>query len=252
MPLPGPLKNLFRAAFTQATTVPTIIKWLKRLIRLCILGGGVAALFIIRTELRISAPFTVLPLRHADVRAEVEGLIQQIYVEEGDTVKQGERIASLFDRDYLAEIRKTKAELEERRARLNLLQAGTRPEEIELARTVAAKAQERIKYAQIHLEMDKALVQDQLISKREYEDTKELVTVREKELQEAQDRLKLLLAGSRKEEIEAVAAEITRLDAHLCYLQDQLRLLPSTALSQESSLPTSSSKESGAACKRAT
>ena len=224
-----PLRKLLRGPASLFRVQTGMNVWVKRLIKLGVLLALAAALWLCRMELKIAGPFTILPMRHAEVRAEVEGLIEQIYAEEGDAVKKGERLASLFDRDYLAEMRQTKAELEEKEARLNLLKAGTRPEEIELARTVASKAEQRIKYALTHLEMDTALVQDQLISKREFEDTKELVTVREKELQEAQDRLKLLLAGSRKEEIEAVAAEISRLNAHQRYIEEQLRLLTVTS-----------------------
>jgi len=220
-----PLKKLLHAPWAFFRVRAGMSIWQKRVLRISVLAVLLVLSIVCRTELRISGEFTVLPMRNADVRAEVEGIIQEIYVDEGDTVKKGDRIASLFDRDYRAELRKLKGELEERQARLNLLKAGSRPEEIEMARTLVGKAEERIKYARIHLEMDKALVEDKLISQREFQDTKELVFVREKELQEAEDKLRLLLAGSRKEEIEAVAAEISRLGAQQRYLEDQLQLL---------------------------
>jgi len=220
-----PVKKLLRAPASLLRVKGGMNIWLKRLIKVALLVGLAAVLWFCRLELKISGAFTILPMRHADVRAEVEGIIQEIYADEGDAIKKGERIASLSDRDYLADLRKTNAELEEKQARLNLLKAGARPEEIELAKTTSAKAEERIKYALTHLEMDAALVKDQLISKREFEDTKELVSVREKEFHEAKDRLKLLEAGSRKEEIEAVAAEISRLNSAKRYLEDQLQLL---------------------------
>ena len=73
--------------------------------------------------------------------------------------------------------------------------------------------------------MDRVLVADHLISKREYEQSREQVAVRGKELREAQDKLRLLLAGSRQEDIDATAAEITRLQAQQRYLEEQLQLL---------------------------
>jgi len=176
-------------------------------------------------ELRIAGPFTILPVHNADVRAEVEGIIREIHVDEGDSIKKGDPIASLSDRDYRAESTKTKAELEEKQARLKLLKAGSRPEEIDLARTLLSKADERIKYARTTLEMDKTLFEESLLSKKEYEQSKELVAVRANEVQEAKDKLNLLLAGSRREEIEAIEAEVSRLQAHQRYLQEQLQLL---------------------------
>jgi multidrug resistance efflux pump len=44
-------------------------------------------------------------------------------------------------------------------------------------------------------------------------------------MQEANDKLKLLEAGSRLEDIEAAAAELNRLNGHLAYVQEQLTLL---------------------------
>ena len=89
------------------------------------------------------------------------------------------------DRDVRAELGKNAAEVEATEARLNLLKAGARSEELELARTGVAKAEERVRYARIHLEMDETLVSEELVSKRQLEETKELHSLREKELQES-------------------------------------------------------------------
>jgi len=188
-------------------------------------AGLMAALFLGRMELKVSGAFTVLPLHNADVRAEVEGIITQIYVEEGDHVNKGDVIARLSDRDFSADLRKTRAEIEAKQAQLKLLKAGARPEEIELAKTLVQKAEERIKYAQSRVGMDKTLFADQLISRREVEETQESLGLRQMEFQEARDRLTVLLAGSRLEEIEATEAEIRRLTAHEHYLQEQFNLL---------------------------
>jgi multidrug resistance efflux pump len=106
-----------------------------------------------------------------------------------------------------------------------MLKIGPRTEEIELARTLVGKGEERIKYARVVLEMNQTLFQEKLVSRKEFEEARELLSVRDKELQEANDRLKLLLAGSRPEEIEALEAELTRLAAQQQYLQEQLQLL---------------------------
>jgi putative peptide zinc metalloprotease protein len=199
---------------------------LKRLAKfIVILGGLGVALWYWRPELKVAGEFSILPIHNADVRAEVEGIIQEILHDEGDQVSRGDVIARLADRDYRAELRKVAAEIEEKRARLRLLKAGPRAEEIELARTLVAKGEERIKYARVVLEMNQTLFEQKLVSRKEFEEARELSSVRDKELQEANDRLKLLLAGSRPEEIEALEAELTRLAAHQQHLQSQLQLL---------------------------
>src|SRR2546428_4151202 len=151
--------------------------WVKRFARFLVLAAVVATLFFCRLELRVSGSFTILPVHNADVRAEVEGIIQEVYVDEGDRVEKGAPIVSLAERDYRAELRKLKAEMEEKQARLRLLKAGSRPEEIDLAKTLVSKAEERIKYARTRLAMDKTLAQEKLISQKEFEETEELLTL---------------------------------------------------------------------------
>jgi putative peptide zinc metalloprotease protein len=220
-----PLKKLLRGDADRSNLHATMNNWGKRLLRLGIAAGILAGTFLFRMELRVSAPFLVLPLHNADVRAEVEGIIQEIYADEGQSVQKGAPIVMLSDRNCRAELRKIKAEIEERQARLRLLKAGTRPEEIELARTLLSKAEERVAYATNLLHMQQTLFDEKLISKKEVEDARETVAVRRKEVQEGIDKLNLLRAGSRLEEIEATEAEIARLQAHHQYLDEQLRLL---------------------------
>jgi putative peptide zinc metalloprotease protein len=220
-----PLRKLLRAPAEALSLKSGMKRWIKWALRLAVLGTVAAVLWFCHTDLRIAGPFTILPVHNADVRAKVEGILHEIYADEGDVVKQGDAIASMGDRDYLAELRKTKAEIEEKQARLNLLKAGTRPEEIQLARTIAAKTEERTKYARVQLETERVLFEQSLSSRKDYDEKRELVAVREKEQQEANDHIKLLLAGSRKEEIEATEAEVRRLQAHQRYIEEQLQLL---------------------------
>lgn len=220
-----PVKTALQAPAGRFSLGAGLSKSARKLLWLGALGALVAGSFLFRMDLRVAGPFVVLPIHNADVRSEVEGIIQQIYADEGEVVKKDALIASLSDRDYRAELRKTTAEIEEKQARLRLLKAGTRAEEIELAKTLQSKADERLGYATNLLQMEESLFVDQLVSRKELEEARETAAVRRKELQEAKDRLNLLLAGSRQEDIDAIAAEIARLQAHHHYLEEQLKLL---------------------------
>ena len=187
--------------------------------------AGLSILTLFHMEMKVSGPFTVMPLHNADVRAEVEGIIDQIYVGEGDLIEKGAVIARLSDRDYTAELRKTSAEMEAKQAQLKLLKLGPRKEEIELAKTQVAKAEELAKFADGYQLRDKLQYEQKLISIEELEKSQEGAVTRQKELQEARQRLKLLLSGSRPEEIEALEADVRRLEAHKTYLVDQIHSL---------------------------
>lgn len=199
--------------------VPNPVKWL------IILAGLIAALFLIHMPLKISGHFTVLPQHNADVRAEAEGIIQEIYVNEGDEVKRKALIARLSDRDYTAELHKTKADIEAKEAELRLLEAGAKPEEIEIVKNQITKAQELLVFARNEVNRNQSLVNQNYISIAEFEDSKARATVREKELQDAQGKLKLLRAGNRQEELEAMKANIRSLQTHERFIKEQLAAL---------------------------
>ena len=204
---------------------------------LALLAAAAVALFLFRTELTVSGEFKILPMHNADVRAEVEGIIESVHAQEGDVVAKGALIARLSERDYASELRKTEAEIGEKQAKLKMLVAGPRPEEIALARdavvtattrvdharnryaeagrmrverlsrseTSIEKARERVAYAQRLLDMHQTLFQRQLIALKQLIEAEESAAVRKKELEEAQAELKLVLADDLAEPRKALA-----------------------------------------------
>jgi putative peptide zinc metalloprotease protein len=197
----------------------------RRVRNIAVLALVVPAVFLVRMELKVPGEFRALPIRNADARAEIEGIVAKIYVEEGTRVRQGDPIAELVDRDYRAELRKTEAELAEKAARLKLLEAGPRPEEIGAGRSRVTKSTEQLKYLQKLRDMNRALFERDLISLKEMEASEAQVAVQEQDLREAQFRLKVLEEGNRPEEIAAARAELSRLEAQRRYLQEQIGLL---------------------------
>jgi multidrug resistance efflux pump len=236
-------------------------------------------------ELKVAGEFEVSPLHNADVYANVGGIIEEIYVREGDVVKQGQIIARLADREFRAELSKVEAEIAEKRANLNLLKAGARQEEIDLAsnqvetakarqrhtsnryqesqnmhaqraaraRAALERVQAQIDYDQSYLATQSELFKKGSISRIALDKAAMEVNMRQKELQVSQaalneiladdiaeirmdsavadmqlsesvSKLKLLLAGSRPEAIEATAAEVARLEAQRIYVAEQIRL----------------------------
>jgi putative peptide zinc metalloprotease protein len=184
-----------------------------------------AALYIVPMQLTVAGNFRLLPAQKTEVRAEVDGIIDQVLVDEGDTVKLGTVIARLSDRDIKAELQKTEAELQEQQARLRMLKIGTRPEELALAKATQEKAKERLPFARKDLERAQKLFQEGLAAQKEIDEAQEAVAVRQKELEEASSKLKLLVAGSRREEIEAAQSAVERQETQVRYLNEQRRLL---------------------------
>jgi multidrug resistance efflux pump len=187
---------------------------------------GIAALLcVIPVELKVSGEFVILPVHNNDVRAEVEGIVAQLFAHEGDTLRAGDPIVRLANRDLVSEAEKVNSDIDELTAKLALLKAGARPEEISLAEKSVEKADEQFKYTKKDLDRDRLLLEHDLISKKEYDRTEGLVAVSEKELEESRSRLSLVRAGSRKEDIDAAVAKTEQLKTNKRFLDEQIKLL---------------------------
>ena len=184
-----------------------------------------ALLFLVPRELRIPAAVDVLPSQNADVRTAVEGIIEKVYVDEGNSVRAGDVIARLSDWDTRTELEKTKADIRDARAKLTLLEAGPNPEEVEGAKVAVSKAADQLRYAQSQLGRFRSLFAEGLVAQAEFEDKQQVATWAANDLEEAKRKLSALLSSIRPEQIEEAKAQIERLETQRRYLEEQLRLL---------------------------
>jgi len=198
---------------------------IRRTIWAAVAAGAVFGLVRGHAELRVAGPFNVLPIENSDVRASVDGLVDKIYVHEGDYVRAGQPIARLVDIDTRAALEKTEAQLAETGAKLRMQVAGPTANEIEIAKANVTKAEDNLKYAQIRLAMVKRGFEENLLSRKEYEDTAGLEAAARNDAAVAKDQLTLLVSGTRPEDIEATRAQIEQLQADQRHLGEQRRML---------------------------
>jgi putative peptide zinc metalloprotease protein len=188
--------------------------------------AAAAAATLFHTDLTVSSEFRILPGTNAEVRAEVAGIVDEVYVDEGDVVRKGQPVARLSGRDLRAEIDTSEATMAEKRAKLRMLMAGTRQEEIELARSAAetartrsefarsryaeaeriraggisranasvARASERQRYAGLSLQTASALWSDKLISRQDMDKAEQEAAVTQKELEQTDAERRMALA----------------------------------------------------------
>lgn len=102
---------------------------------------------LFKIELTIPGEFEIYPEHNADIRAEVEAIIDEIYVAEGDKVKKGEKLALLSDREFKMQLYKIEAEIREQQAELKILTAGATDEEIISVRSKLKTAETRYQHA---------------------------------------------------------------------------------------------------------
>ena len=218
------VRNLFnrKSANVEKRTSTRRHRWLIKLL-------AVAALLLVllfgRMELRVAGPLNVLPLHNADVRAPIEGIIEEIHATEGQRVHKGHVIARLSDREHRAELQKVEAEIQQCQARLDMLRAGPTPQQIDVARRTVATAEDRFVFAQGKVAREKPLFDQSLIAASDFDVTRQLESGAKNELAEAKSKLQVLLEGTRPEEIEAARAEFARLEAQRRYWNEQLKLV---------------------------
>lgn len=186
---------------------------------------AVAVLAIIvfgRWELKISSDCRLLAASRTHVRAELDGIIEALYVDCGDTVTAGRVIARIDDTDCRAELNKTRAEIAEQQAELDLLRRGPLTEEITRQMKLVERARTRVDFAWREFERIGELHDRNLVSSTEHEEAEEKLDVLRKELEHAESNLDVLLKGSRPETIRAAEAELVRLETTLEYMRDRL------------------------------
>jgi len=179
-------------------------------------------------ELKVTGDISVLPIHNADVHAEVDGLVSDILVTEGQTVKQGAILARISDREIASDLSKIQAELREKRARLKMLEVGARPQEVQMARSDVARlrnaeelavtryeeerqrhaeevvkaqsrvktSEERLRFARTNLERLRALRDAEVLSQRELEKAEEEAAIRESDHAEAVAEFNIVVADN--------------------------------------------------------
>lgn len=96
---------------------------------------------------RITASGTVVPYQTANLSPKTSGRVAQLFVEQGDKVKQGQKIAQMEDTEVRAAFAQAQANLRQAQANLNKAKNGSRPEEIEQAKAKLAQAQANLNKA---------------------------------------------------------------------------------------------------------
>ncbi len=183
-----------------------------------------------------------IELEEVNIAFKTAGRLIERAVDEGDTVRKGQVIARL-DRDQLiaqqeretaglqsseyqlaqaetslqwqkatlaADIEQKKADLAAAEARLAELKHGSRPQEIQDARAAVEAAQAEADRARKDYERGQTLIKNDDISAAQFDQYRDRADATAASLKSARERLDLVLAGPRIEQIEAQAAQVER------------------------------------------
>jgi putative peptide zinc metalloprotease protein len=186
-----------------------LLCWSARLI----LAAGVAALGFIPVAYETGGPFRFLPSRRVEVRSEVEGVVEEVLVREGQWVEAGQPVALLSGRTSARNLEAAQGQVERVQAELALIQSGVKPEQIERVRAGVRKAEASLSWSRPRAERFARLFQDGMISEKDYENALRQRDLDAARLQEALADLDLTRSAPRPEQVRALLADQEALQA---------------------------------------
>ena len=157
-----------------------------------------------------------------EVASKVVGRVAWIGVEKGDPVDKGQVIVRLEDDEFRAQVRQSEGNLEALRARLRELEAGSRPEEIALAKANRAEAKAELENARLNLERAQELAREGVFSKQELDDAKARFDGQTARVQSLDRAFELMRIGPRQEEIDAVRGQVKESEGRLAFARTRL------------------------------
>jgi HlyD family secretion protein len=163
----------------------------------------------------LNATGYVMAAHKIELAAKVVGKVAWVGVEMGDKMKKDQVLVRLEDDDYKAHVAQMEGQVDNAKAKLAELQAGSRPQEIASAKAMLEQAQSELKNAQLSLDRLKDLAPTKSVSQQQIDDAEALVRSRAAQVDAQTQSYELSKLGPRKEEIDAQAATVRELDGAL-------------------------------------
>ncbi|HYR45254.1 MAG TPA: efflux RND transporter periplasmic adaptor subunit [Terriglobia bacterium] len=153
------------------------------------------------------------------VGSKIAGRVAWIGVEKGNRVRQGQAVVRLEDREYRAQLDQDKAALQAAEARLNELQRGSRPEEVERAKHDVERAEAQLRSEEANLKRTEGLVKEGVFPPQSLDDANGRTDSARANLASLGRTHELIRQGPRREQIDNARAEVERARAAVNYAQ---------------------------------
>lgn len=185
-----------------------------------------------------------IDVRQVNLAFKVDGRIETLNVDEGDSVKANDVIAVLEKRYFTDELRILKARRENQAANLAKLIHGSRPEEIEQARAQTADREAALTKAKEDFSRAQSLVDKGGVSRQEFDRYQSALESAEAQLKAAQESQRLVEIGPRQEDIEMARAVLAEQDATI--VQSERRLADADLIAPNDGIILTRARERGA------
>ncbi|MFH1216958.1 MAG: efflux RND transporter periplasmic adaptor subunit [Pseudomonadota bacterium] len=163
-----------------------------------------------------------IEIRDARLVFNEEEILEQVMVEEGDTIASGQILARLRSVRMQDQLTAARANLEAQRQVVQRLKTGTRRQEIEQARSEVEAARVRANNARLNLERLQKTVPVGASSKQTLDNAKARLDDEEAQLKVRRQALDLALEGPRREDIGEAEARLQAKEAEISLLLHRL------------------------------
>jgi len=173
-------------------------------------------------------------IRQVDLAFNVSGRLLAMAKEEGDPVRAGEEVARIEADIYEHAVALATARVAASRAALTRLQAGSRPEEIELSRSQLASERAALANAQSVFERRQELVTRDIVARQAFDDARAALDIARGRVGAAEQTLTLAIQGPRREDVDQAQAQLQADESALAIARTNLAhthlLAPSTGI----------------------
>lgn len=170
----------------------------------------------------ISANGTIQPKQSTNVSPKSSGRLKTLLVDEGDSVQAGQILAYMDDSNLQGQLIQAQGQLQAAQANLEKVAIGNRPEDIAQAQARLKSAQTTLSQAQSDLGRYQQLYAEGAISAQSLSQYRTTRDTAQASVQEAQQALKLLQEGSRREDVNQARAQVTQAQGNLKTIQSQI------------------------------
>ena len=190
----------------KASAVKTILKAVVFILLISAAGYAVYYYFnVYRTPEDPNLLLTSGVIEAVEVRVgtKIGGIITELLVEEGDEVSAGDVIARLETTDLRIQLKGAQAAAERAMSLLDDLKRGLRPEEIEKLLKIVELKEANLERARIDYDRKRKLADQKAAPEHEADMARMLMEAARKDLETAQEQVRIARLGSREDQIAA-------------------------------------------------
>lgn len=215
-------------------TTPQNSRWQKIILAVCfllLLGGAAAGYWYYFMRGLIFSDDARLDGELLDLASQISGTLTDVFVKEGDQIRQGELLFKLDNRPLIAALEKTKADVESAEAELGIAKAeydkclcGPRRKEIDMAMAAEHRAATQARLAAAEWERVKQLENSRVITDSAFDKIRTDYEAARYAHKEAKTRLELLREGTRKEDLNVAKAKVKLNEAKVISAKTDVRM----------------------------